>query len=378
MDISAIKYNDIKKPMQPNKSVVENLYNNTKYAGVVFDYILNLLEKRFKEQVGGNCKLKMGPLKAAERVYEKIKDDDIKTSSNVLDFLRATFSFDTIEDLLDFVNFTKSYSFTNEDFNADTLNKKVLSKIESRTKTNLIQADKNIGIVNIYEKYETALNACEGTDKELRAKIKERRSKEVEEFSKSFNFSEEEINSEAMATFTSFRNFLKNNENLPIANVGVSNSFSLGIDNEIKTKYPFLKDKLKERNSNYMDLKFYVCIPIPLSENKDYMICEVITTLNCFDKIYNKTHVLLELERSEFTPHKQDDVTEADFKEGIKLIKRAMYLDDVIEKYNNEHPNSIQIVPYKNDREYINETLNKLGDKLSFSMRICGCEKFMR
>ncbi|MBR1544962.1 MAG: hypothetical protein IJ638_03400 [Alphaproteobacteria bacterium] len=90
-----VRYNDIKKPIQPKNTILDDLYTHAKYSGVVFDYVLNILKKKFKEQTGIDCNAEMGPLKQAKRACEKLQDDDIEGAFEILDILRATVTINT-------------------------------------------------------------------------------------------------------------------------------------------------------------------------------------------------------------------------------------------------------------------------------------------
>ena len=133
-----------------------------------------------------------------------------------------------------------------------------------------------------------------------------------------------------------------------------------------------------------MDFKFYVCIPIPNADieknvvKNDYMICEVIATLNCFDDVYEKTHVLYALERDKFTPKKCDDLTEKNYKKALKVLRRSIYVDDVIEGYNKEHPNSIQILPHEDNANLRRAFLNQIGSSVTLTTALCDCRDLMR
>ncbi|MCR5507049.1 MAG: hypothetical protein K6F04_04355, partial [bacterium] len=253
------------------------------------------------------------------------------------------------------------------------------SDIKNRTKKNVVEIQKNMEIIDICM---SALKECKGKDENCQKQIKNQMNLDIEKFSEEFSMSEEQMNFETEKRIKSLQ-FLKNKENLPFANVGVSNAFSLNLDKETKTKYPFLLGQPKIKSSNYMDFKFYVCIPIPdgnvgKSMKKDYMICEIIATLDCFEKVYEKTHSLFELERKEFKKSKNDDLSEDKYKLALNILRRAIYIDDVIEKYNKEHPNSIQILPHNDNKEFRDDVLDKIGSSLTLTSALCGCRDLMR
>ncbi|MCR5506608.1 MAG: hypothetical protein K6F04_02030 [bacterium] len=92
-----IKYNDMKKPMQPENINLKGLYGYAEYSSIVFDYVLHSLKKKFKDKTGLDCNVKMGPLKQGQRACEKLQDDDIDGPSDILDILRGKVLVNTVE-----------------------------------------------------------------------------------------------------------------------------------------------------------------------------------------------------------------------------------------------------------------------------------------
>ncbi len=333
------KYSDIKKPMQPENISVDGLYDYADYASLLFEYSINLFKKKFEKLSGKSCNLFIGPMKDRKRVDEKLNETDIESPSDILDILRATVTLKTVEDLLDFLKYTKTFFFTKKDFNPLSLDKDVLSSIRKRFEKNIMM------------KYPSITNA------EVEKKVDEAMKVAVEQL----------------------KNNCKNMGELPSTNVAISNSFSLKVDEKQKQKYDFLSIKSRLKNSNYMDFKFYVCIPIPAFEigmDEDYIICEVITTLDCFNDVYSKTHFLFEKTRN-FKSLPDDDISPEAFNTVFNALSCSMYVDDVITKYNSEHPNSIQIIPH-NDNKQVRENLLNSIDSLTVTKALCDCRNYKR
>lgn len=340
-----LKFSDSKrKPMQPENISVDDLYDFAEYAAPIFEYSLNLFKKKFERKTGIQCNVTMGPQKERKRVEDKLKEADIAGNpSNVLDILRATVTVEKIEDLLEFLNFTKNLKFTKNDFDVNNFDKNILENIKKRI-------TKDVKHKNAQNYYNQKLS-----QEEMDLII----GKEVILAKKRIM-----INCEKM-------------EDLPTPNVAISNSFSFETNNQLKQKYPFLNTKPRVKNSNYMDFKFYVCIPIPafgITKDKDYMICEVIATLNCFDKVYDKTHWLLEKTRS-FEPKAKDDVEPDTFKRTFDVLTCSMYVDDVIAEYNKKYPNNIQLIPHNDNKELREDILNKVSGSVTITKALLGCRE---
>ena len=54
-----------------------------------------------------------------------------------------------------------------------------------------------------------------------------------------------------------------------------------------------------------------------------------------------------------------------------------MYVDDVITKYNLEHPNGIQILPH-NDNKQLRENLLNSVNSLTLIKALCDCRNYKR
>ncbi len=365
-----INYNSFRKPMQPDNIDLNGLYDKASYSGIVFDYVLHLLQKKFKDQKGLDCEVKVGPVKGGERAVEKLVTDlDLKKNpSNILDILRATITVSDVETLLDFIDFTTKVTFQYKDFKKSALNKTVLSGIKDRLRSNVVEIKKNMEIVDICM---DAAKKSEGKDEDYKEEIERKRKHDVSVISNTFRLPEESIDFETDAIFDYFNIFLHEEKNLPSANVGISNGFSLAVSDQVKQKYPFLKAEPKIKESNYMDFKFYVCIPTPLLEN-EYMICEVIATLDCFDKVYPKTHILYEASRKDFKEKVWDDMKKEELKILSDTLRQEKYIE-LIKNYNNKHPSSIQILPYKDDKKLREQILNQVCGTLTFTSTIWGC-----
>ena len=338
-----IKFSNSKhKPMQPENITVDDLYGFAEYAAPIFEYSLNLFKKKFQKKTGIECNVSVGPQKERKRVEDKLKEADIEGNpSNILDILRGTVTVETIEDLLEFLNFTRKLEFTKKDFSKASFDEEILSGIKARIE----KVVKKRNFENHYGKKLSKEEFDSIVDKELTL-AKKRIALSCEKM-----------------------------EDLPMPNVAISNSFSFNVDNNLKQKYDFLTTKPRVKNSNYMDFKFYVCIPIPtfgLEKEKDYMICEVIATLNCFDKVYDKTHCLLEKTRN-FKEKEDDDIEPDTFKLAFDTLSRCMYVDGVIEKYNNMYPNKIQIVPHNDDKMLREDILNKVSGSITLTKALCNC-----
>ena len=284
------------KPAQPLGISVDGLFGYAQYSKPVFDELLRILVDSFTTSQNRKCKLILPPLKTKERVLEKLEDDDIEGKpSNILDVVRATVSLPSVEDLLEFINYSINFNFKKSDF-------------------------KNMQNKNVYSLMQS----------------------------------------------------------VPSANVFVTNAFLLDIDDDIKEKYPFLKKTPEIKKSNYMDFKFYTYIPIPkLSDtvkNEEYMLCEVIATLDDFTKVYNRTHAILEGFRT-FEHTDNDDVSEDIFSKAMIHILKRIHVDDVIEKYNKKHPNGIKILPYADDKEVSVNFLNSVSPSQTITDALCGVRK---
>lgn len=329
------------KPRQPDDVKVDDLIN---FGGAVkgaFDYLLLVLKEKFEKAHNTTMRTTVVPLKSRKRINEKIeKDDDIYGASDILDVVRGTVSFKTVEELLDFLQFISTTKFTEDDF---TQNYDFLSpSFNDESFTYISEKLNENGEPVKDEKGNAVLEKTHTIDKLL----------------KRYNPAK----------------YLMNN--LPRTDICISNSFLLDVDEKQRKKYRFLTKKPSLKPSNYMDFKFYVKIPIPSfidgkgKQKGDFLICEVIATLDCFVDVYEKTHVIYEVIRT-FTPMVGDDLPEQTFKKVLKALLRAIHVDDVITNYNVNHPNSIQILPYNDNKEERDEMLNRAGSSIALTKALC-------
>ena len=69
----------------------------------------------------------VAPNKSNDRIEKKIQESDIGGYNKILDYVRGTVVFKTLEDLFDFVNFARKYDFSNLSLNdVDSKNLKIL------------------------------------------------------------------------------------------------------------------------------------------------------------------------------------------------------------------------------------------------------------
>ena len=162
---------------------------------------------------------------------------------------------------------------------------------------------------------------------------------------------------------------------LPVVHKFVKNSFFLNINDNIKNKYSCLKKAAEPNSRNYMDLKFYIYIPVPsLKNNLDdnteaFMVTEVIATLDTFMNVAAKTHNLYEIKRS-FKYSSDDDLSEDTFLTAMDALIRSMHID-AIEEYNNSHSLGIKIHPYNDNKDLRLKILNDLGSSITLTKAIC-------
>ena len=361
-----IKYNkDLTKPMQVEDINVEHLYKLAEYASPIFEYTINLLKKKFEENVGAKCNVRMGPLKSRDRVEEKLREPEVDNNpSNILDIVRATVTLNTLEDLLKFLKFVKNTKLCISDFEEDNLDKSILSDIKKRVRSSVIAEE-------VLKKEENAQYTP---------------------------LSERKISLDVATRMLDFKKRIKvglnNVDETPALKGAIRNSFSFNIDKNLRQEYPFLPIKSENKRSNYMDVKFYICVPISSFDdvkNKDnYMICEVIATLSCFDKVYDKTHALFEVVRdvqdlisekninNTFKPKYNGDIEPEILIEVLNCIARGIYVDDVIMEYNEKNKNSIQLLPHNDDKVWRDNILNNVGSSLTLMNALCGIKNYKR
>lgn len=289
MNIGAINNKNI-KPKQPDGVDLGVLYNYASYVKSVYDYSLQFLLDEFYSVFGKRGTFKSADLKKEKRAREKLEEDDVKTPDNLLDIVRGTVYFSSVEELLDFIKFTQSFEFKKKNF----------YKMEDNVVKKLI------------------------TD-------------------------------------------------VPVVNSFVRNSFNFDLNDYVKNKYPFLKKSSNPNKRNYMDFKFYICIPVPSVINDlsgdTFMFTEVIATLDCFKNVSDKTHNLYEAKRS-FTSSDSDDIKKEDFLIAMESLICGINVD-AIEEYNNLHPDGIQISSYKDNKDLRLKILNSLGSSVTLTSAIC-------
>ncbi len=289
MNIGPINNKNI-KPKQPDGVDLEVLYNYASYVKSVYDYSLQFLLDEFYSVFGKRGTFKSADLKKEKRAREKLEEDDVKTPDNLLDIVRGTVYFSSVEELLDFIKFTQSFEFKKKNF----------YKMEDNVVKKLI------------------------TD-------------------------------------------------VPVVNSFVRNSFNFDLNDYVKNKYLFLKKPSNPNKRNYMDFKFYICIPVPSVINDlsgdTFMFTEVIATLDCFKNVSDKTHNLYEAKRS-FKYSPDDDLSEDTFLTAMDALIRSMYID-AIEEYNNSHSLGIKIHPYNDNKDLRLKILNDLGSSITLTKAIC-------
>ena len=306
-----VKKENRKKPTQPIGITEEELYQYAElYAKPVYDYSLNVLKEEFEAKYNTSSKMKLSELKSKKRFREKLEERDIgKNPSNILDIVRGTMSFDSVENLLDFIAFTLSFKFQPKHF-----------------------------------------------DKFPNAKVK--------------------------------KHLQSNTLDMPVANFYLSNGFNFDINDDNKDailkKYPFLSNEAHVKKNNYMDFKFYMYIPIPTFEDSvglkkmnDFICCEVIATINDFLNQYDKTHDLYELTRK-FEPLSTDDVDPKTFCSVISALSTTIHIDNVINGYNEAHPDSLHLKPYKDDKDSRLSILNSVQNSITLSNAICGIRNYQK
>ena len=204
----------------------------------------------------------VAPNKSNDRIEKKIQESDIGGYNKILDYVRGTVVFKTLEDLFDFVNFARKYDFSNLSLNdVDSKNLKILE----------------------YGVNSLSLDKKSLTDKNIQ-------------------------------------------------------------------KYPFLKEKVKLRSSEYMDYKLYIKVPVKsFSDVKDsYMVAEILCILEDFFNFYDFTHYLYEENR--INTNNTEDIKGLQNVVGVK-------------KFSNEIlPAFKKYLTYYTHRHYVVEEYNKIPE----------------
>lgn len=156
-----------------------------------------------------------------------------------------------------------------------------------------------------------------------------------------------------------FKNFdMANNLfGLPRAVFGVNNFAIDNLNDEKLSTYPFLKEKVNLKYTEFMDYKLY--IKVPLHEH-NYMIAEVLCTLHEFTQYYALTHFLYEYAR-DITKMStflfiSSDLIEKYFKALIAYIHQ----DKVISPYNNRALDSYHLATKQGKTGLYKQDLKKL------------------
>ncbi|MGN0929971.1 MAG: hypothetical protein ACI4N3_05010 [Alphaproteobacteria bacterium] len=140
---------------------------------------------------------------------------------------------------------------------------------------------------------------------------------------------------------------------LPKAVFGVNNFAIDNLNDEKLATYPFLKEKINLKYTEFMDYKLY--IKVPLHDN-NYMIAEILCTLHEFTQYYGLTHFLYEYARdiaklSNILPV-SSDLIEKYFKALIAYIHQSK----VISPYNNKALDSYHLATKQGQTgEYIQD-----------------------
>ena len=290
MNIGSISNKNM-KPKQPDGVSLENLYSYAVYVKYIYDYTLQFLLDEFYYAYNKKGTFKSTSLKKRERAEEKLGEDDMnKDVGNLLDIVRGTVHFPSLEELLDFIYFTQNFEFDIKDF----------YKMHNKQVKKLM------------------------TD-------------------------------------------------VPVINKLVRNSFNFDVNATMKNKYSFLKNPADLNTRNYMDFKFYICIPVPNIENNlkedTFMFTEVIATLDDFVPISEKTHNLYEVKRS-FKPSKDDDIKKDSFMKAMDALICGINVG-AIEEYNKSHAFGIQILPYQDNEKSRLKVLNDLETSITLTNAIC-------
>ncbi len=99
------------KPTQPT-SDIEILLKSAVFVKPIFDKQVSLITDAFSKQNNiYNLSVKKAPNKTKERAEKKVKECDVKGYNGILDYTRGAIIFKTLEDLFNFVNFTRNFKF---------------------------------------------------------------------------------------------------------------------------------------------------------------------------------------------------------------------------------------------------------------------------
>ena len=260
-----------------------------------FEWALNIAVSKFAEKTGHNVLLKTTDLKSLRRIKEKLKEVDVNGDlRKIRDVVRASVVFKNVEQMLDFINFTQNLSIEKSEF----YNFKTSDRVRN---SDLIKYFGNKIIMP--------------TDYDKKVGRK------------------------------------------PIRmNIFTSNGFNF---QELPFKYlkdmPFLEQEVETPATNYMDMKFYVEVPMAKG---DSFICEVIANIQGYDNLYGATHKVLEITRTEkklkSDPLKfgrarlDDDISCEALLDGLKYYVYKLHTK-MLENYNEQAVQDGRICIYPGD-----------------------------
>ena len=325
-----------KKPMQSEKiNSVKVARDAGRMAQGLFEQALYIATVNYANQHNKKILLKYTDIKGADRIEAKSGDQDIGGDCRkILDIVRATVVFETIEDVLDFVGTMKNTSFDKKTFDG-FMNGNIANNFVS-----VERYSRNAHCENVIPK------DCSSHFESISGMKK----------------------IDTMNAYTRNGFYLSNVSDEYIANLGLKKG---------KTKGKVLGES-ERRATNYMDMKFYV--PIPTKKYGTFY-CEVIATVKAFDDVYADTHVILEKTRDPkmlsdfveaFNPYSKEDVLENSEKSIIfrdameNLLKKMVY--DIHKKqvdgYNKDNKGKIRIDMDSKFSEKKNNVINKASERL--------------
>lgn len=288
-----ISQNISKKPAQSSNDL-ELLLAEAQYVKPVVDYSMPLLLKAFEKQTSyvfsdtltpNTIVFKKTNNKGSDRIKQKVRENDVGEFQNILDYVRCSISFPTVESLFNFVKFAYKFNFKADDF------------------------------------------------------------KDFEYATQLFGY--------------------------PKAIYGVNN---FAIDNLDDTKYqayPFLKEKVKLKYTEFMDYKLYIKVPV---HDNNYMVAEVLCTLHDFTKYYELTHFLYEYARDISKIASRFNLAPDVLTKYFKALIAYIHYEKVIRPYNNNALDSYHLDTkqgktgdYKKDLDLISSD----GQDILHSSMIC-------
>ncbi len=116
----------------------------------------------------------------------------------------------------------------------------------------------------------------------------------------------------------------------------VANNFNLNkntVTKEKLEKYPFLNRQVLLKDSEFMDIKLYLKVPIELNGYDNiYVLSEVLCTLHGFINYYEITHIIYEITRSDKNYIQKNE----QIQKFIQCLAYKLHRDQVINKYNDK------------------------------------------